>query len=130
MRRRAFLQCMTLSTVAAVLPWRELPGWQVDGEATVPGARLQVQVAAHVPAGATLAIDVIHGGADGTSTGSQHAEQGVVAGQQLEVVTPYPYDDLVAGSYAVSLTLRDSRGRVLDRHDAGQYHIRRFRFSA
>ena len=130
MRRRSFLQCVALSTVAAVLPWRELAGWQIDGEATAPGARLRVTVAGHVPTGSTLAIDVAHKGADGAILGSRHAVQTVAAGQQLEVVTPYPYTDLVAGQYTVSLVLHDPRGRELDRHDAGSYAIRRFRFSA
>lgn len=130
MRRRSFLQCVALSTVAAVLPWRDLAGWQVDGEATSPGARLRVILAPHVPAGSSLAIEVTHDKPDGATATSQHAQQVVAAGQHLELATPYPYTDLVAGKYTVRLALRDPRGRILDRHDAGTYVIRRFRFSA
>jgi hypothetical protein len=130
MRRRGFLQCIALSTVAAVLPWRDLSGWQIDGEATSPGARLRVIVARHVPGGSTLTIDVAHEKQDGVILRSRHSAQIVVAGQELEVVTPYPYTDLVPGQYAISLLLHDAHGRELDRHDAGSYAIRRFRFSA
>jgi uncharacterized protein (DUF2141 family) len=130
MRRRGFLQCITLSTVAAILPWRNLSGWQVDGEATSPGAQLLVRVAPHVPQGSTLHVQVRHSRADGQTTSTQHASQAVHADQQVTLVTPYPYADLIAGTYAVELQLHDARGRTLDRHDAGTYTVRRFRFSA
>ncbi len=130
MRRRGFLQCITVSTIAAVLPWRALSGWAIDGEAAAPGARLLVRLAAHVPLGASLAIELQHKRQDGSQIASRHAEQPVSAGQKLELVTPYPYSDLVAGTYEVALTLRDERGHLLDRHVAGSYAIRRFRFSA
>lgn len=130
MRRRGFLQCIALGSLAAVLPWRDRPGWQIDGESTSPGARLRVDLAADVPVGATLGLTVQHEGRNGTRTTSQHGEFAVSAGQQLELVTQYPYTDLIAGTYAIQLTLRDGRNRVLDRCDAGSYAIRRFRFSA
>ncbi len=130
MQRRGFLQCIALSSLAAVLPWRDLAGWEVSGEATAPGVRLRVSIAPHVPADATLHVEVQHTRGAATATLSRHAQQVVHGGQEVEVVTPYPYADLVAGTYAVRLHLQDACGRPLDTHDAGTYTVRRFRFSA
>ncbi len=130
MRRRGFLQCIALSYLAAVLPWREASGWQIAGEATAPGARLQVDLALGLPPETLLLLDLHHDRADGTRTTSRHAALPVTGGQRLELVTPYPYQDLVAGRYAVALTLQDAHGAVLERHAAGSYTLRRVRFSA
>ncbi len=130
MRRRGFLQSITLSTLAALLPWRDVSGWQVVGEAIAPGARLAVQLATHVPHGAVLTLAVHHQRLGGPRIPAYHRTHAVTAGQHLELVTPYPYADLVAGTYFVHLSLRDGRGRMLDQHEAGHYAIRRFRFSA
>ena len=130
MRRRGFLHCITLSTLAAVLPWRDLGGWQVDGEATAPGAILQIDIAKHVPANAALEVDIAHVRPDGVCNTVRAIAQRVTPGQQLRIPTPYPYRDLVAGTYDVTLTLRDEAGREIDRHEAGRYTVRRFRFSA
>ena len=121
---------MTVSSAAALLPWRPLPGWEVTGAATAPGAPLWITLAAHVPADARLTLDVVHTPAAGSPTAMRADERAVRGGQTLELTTPYPYDDLVAGAFAVRLDLRDSAGRHLATWDAGSYTIRRFRFSA
>lgn len=130
MHRRGFLQCITFSALAAVLPWRDMPGWRVDGQAILPGARLRVHVAGHVPIGASLELEVWHQRTDGTEIPAHRATHGVTAGEHLDLVTPYPYDDLIAGTYVVRLILRDAAGQTQEHHNAGQYVVRRFRFSA
>ena len=130
MRRRGFLQCIALSSLAAVLPWQAVPGWQVQGAATHPGAPLSLRVSRRVPAGAQLVVQIEHQRGDQSIAVTEHGPIAVVAGQPLQLVTPYPYGDLVAGVYDVRLLLRDGHGRLLERCSAGQYAIRRVRFSA
>ena len=127
MQRRTFLGLCGASAVGWL--WagdtRLCPFVRLSGEPCFPGARLQVAVADHAPAGSQLEVQVRH--AD-----HWHPSTPVPAtpGQQLSVPTPYPHDDLVAGDYTVDLVLRDRRGRELERLTAGSYRVRQMRFSA
>lgn len=130
MERRPFLQFLLLGVGTAVLPWQLPPGWRVEGHATTPGARLRVTLGRDLPHGAQLLMEMTHLRHNQPSLRSQHQQQNVQAGQELELLTPYPYAQLVAGQYQVELVLLDADSRELQRHDAGIYHIHKFRFSA
>ena len=136
MQRRTFLHGLALSGISSALScqdvpgWLSTPGWFVHGEATQPGARLQVHVGDGLPAPAELAIQIVHTRAAQTIQTTRHARQAVGAGQVVTLVTPYPYDVLVAGTFRVQVLLLDPHGVALDTYHAGTYHVRRFRFSA
>lgn len=130
MKRRSFLQCVALSGLAVTLPWQDAVGWRVDGQVTQPGARLRVRVSPGLQEAAVLVVEVSHVRAGTVVAQTQHDAQPVVPGADLVVVTPYPYTHLVAGDFAVRLLLQHPDGHLIDAHDAGTYHVRRFRFSA
>ena len=105
----------------------------VGPPAVVPGALVQVRVAAHAPAGASLHWLVHHGG-------QVHERPAIPLGAPLRTdgkadtmvqsTVPYPYDDLLPGPYALELVLRDAGGRELERCSVGGFALRRQRFSA
>lgn len=130
MRRRGFLQCIAISGLAVVMPWRPAAGWQVVGAATLPGALLEVTLKRQAPPGATWAVEVCHTAVGRPLRRTQHGNEAAETGRSRTLATPYPYADLVPGDYAVAVVLCAADGRELDRAECGSYSVRRVRFSA
>ncbi len=97
----------------------------VNGRALFPGVPLQIDVDDDVPPGAVVEVVVQH---DGTPFIQE--SRPALGGQHLVIETPYPFDDLVPGTYLVRVDLLDRGGRPIEQHAAGGYRLGKHRFSA
>jgi len=132
MQRRAFFH-LCLGTTAAVAAARlgfdtafaSDGTWRAVGEALFPGAPLQVEAAQDAPDGLHVRLRVDH-------DGREHllGLHPLAPGGTLTLETPYPHDDLCAGTYRVHLDLIDAGGAMVETRSAGAYRLARFRFSA
>lgn len=123
--RRSLLRLIAGAGAASLAASVRQPWLTGHGQAAHPGALVALQVSDDAPGHSWVRLVVV-------TASARYPQPPVPAhkGQPLVLETPYPFDDLVPGGYAVCAELLDRSGSVLDRLGLGGYQVRPWRFSA
>jgi hypothetical protein len=101
-------------------------GWlQASDSAVFPGATVDVNLSAHADTDWRVELELSH--SDGRFVALL---DGLSPGGTATAVIPYPFEDLVAGTYTATVCLRDGGGAVIERLAVGRYAVREPVFSA
>lgn len=103
-----------------------------DHKGLAPGVQLDLQLDGVAPAGWSLHWQIEHAGQVYQRPAATAADARWLSPQraQLSCCVPYPFEDLVPGTYHVSLAWHDASGPRADLAPVGSFALRRPRFSA